>query len=117
NAGYKTAEWFRNFVLRRNAVVNVGECAFCINASPGVVVEDNRIFNDQQQPHTAVMIHRGNKGPGDADDRDAVVHGNVACFPSGESTQVALKLASPGARVSDNLTLTGDAATRGVCAR
>jgi hypothetical protein len=117
NAGYKTAEWFRNFVLRGNTVVNLGECAFCINASPGVVVEGNKIFNDQQHPHTGVMIHRGNKGPGDVDDRDAVVRGNVVCFPSGAPDQQAVKLASPGARVSDNLTLTGDAATRGACAR
>ncbi len=116
-SGYKTAEWFRNFVIRRNTVVNLGECAFCINASPGIVVEDNRVFNDQKTAHAAVMITRGNKGPGDADDRDAVVRGNVVCFPSGASSQVALKLSTPGADVSGNLALTGEAATRGVCAR
>jgi len=116
-SGYKTAEWFRNFVVRRNTVVNLGECAFCINASPGIVVEDNRVFNDQKNAHVAVMISRGNKGLGDADDRDAVVRGNVACFPAGASSQVAVRLASPGASVSGNLTLTGDAATRGICVR
>ena len=81
------------------------------------MVEDNRVFNDQKTAHTAVMITRGNKGPGDADDRDAVVRGNVACFPSGASGQVALNLNSAGASVSGNVTLTGEAATRGVCAR
>jgi hypothetical protein len=116
-SGYKTAEWFRNFVIRRNTVVNLGECAFCINASPGIVVEDNRVFNEQNEPHVAVMIHRGKKGPGDADDRDAVIRRNVVCFPSDASGQVAMRLASPGALVSDNVTLTGEAATRGVCRR
>jgi hypothetical protein len=117
NSGYKTAEWFRNFVIRGNTVVNLGECAFCLNASPGIVVENNRVFNDQTSAHTAVMIARGNKGPGDADDRDAVIRGNVACFPAAASSQVAVRVASHGASVSDNLTLTGDAATRGACAR
>ncbi|WOB07301.1 right-handed parallel beta-helix repeat-containing protein [Piscinibacter gummiphilus] len=116
-SGYKTAEWFRNFVVRNNTVVNLGECAFCINASPGIVVENNRVFNDQKSPHVAVMITRGNRTPGDAEDRDAVVRGNVACFPSGASNQVAVRLASAAADVSDNLTLAGEAATRGVCAR
>jgi Right handed beta helix region len=117
NSGYKTAEWFRNFVIRRNTVVNLGECAFCINASPGIVVEDNRVLNDQKTAHTAVMIMRGNKGPGDVDDRDAVVRGNVVCFPLGVSGQVPLNLNSTGASVGGNVTLTGEAATRGVCAR
>lgn len=116
-SGYKTAEWFRNFVIRNNTVVNLGECAICINAAPGIVVENNRVFNDQKTAHVAVMIANGNRGPGDAADRDAVVRGNVACFPSGASSQVALRLASPGAIVSQNAELSGVAATRGVCAR
>lgn len=116
-SGYKTPEWFRNFVIRGNTVVNLGECSFCINASPGIVVENNRVFNDQKSPHAAVMITRGNRTPGDAEDRDAVVRGNVACFPSASSSQVAVRLAAPAANVIDNVALTGEAATRGVCAR
>ncbi len=116
-SGYKKAEWFRNFVVRNNTVINLGECAICINAAPGIVVENNRVFNDQQNAHVAVMITRGNRTVGDAEDRDAVVRGNVVCFPSRAPDQVAVRLASRSANVSDNLTLAGDAATRGACAR
>ncbi|MBC7991681.1 MAG: right-handed parallel beta-helix repeat-containing protein [Rhizobacter sp.] len=114
--GYTSGEWFRNFVVRNNTVINLGGCAFCINSSPGIVVENNRVFNDQSAYHVAVRIG-GKPGAGDEPDRDAVVRNNIACFPKGDSRQSVALIESPGAKVTGNVAYTGAAATTGACAR
>lgn len=115
-AGYTSPEWFRKVVIRNNTLVNLGSCGVCINAAPGVVVENNRLFNTQRTSHVAVRIGRG-RGWRDEPDRDAVVRNNVACFPSGAHNQSVLSVASPGARVSGNVAHTGAAGRTGACAR
>ncbi len=113
---YDTPEWFRNFVIRNNTLINLGGCGVCANAAPGIVVENNRFINTQATYHAGVSI-RGDVGKGDEADRDAVVRNNVACFPTGAANQSLVSVASPGAMFSGNVTHTGAAAKTGVCAR
>lgn len=114
--GYDTAEWFRNFVVRNNTVVNLGNCSVCVNAAPGIVVENNKFIKAQATYHAGVSIG-GDVGAGDAADRDAIVRNNVACFPAAGAYQMAANVNSPGAQVSGNVVYTGAAALSGVCAR
>jgi hypothetical protein len=115
-SAYNTPDWFRNFIVRNNTLINLGGCGVCANAAPGIVVENNRFINTQTTPHTAVTI-RGEVGPGDDADRDAVVRNNIACFPTGAPNQSVVSVSSPGSKVSGNVAYTGAAATTGACAR
>ena len=45
--GYATAEWFRNFVVRNNRLINGGNNAMNAQSAPGIVVEGNVIINTQ----------------------------------------------------------------------
>jgi hypothetical protein len=115
-SAYATPDWFRNFVVRNNTLINLGGCGVCANAAPGIVVENNRFINTQTTPHTGVTI-RGEVGPGDDTDRDAVVRNNIACFPTGSPNQAISSVSSPGSKVTANVVHTGAAATTGACAR
>jgi hypothetical protein len=79
--GYDTPEWFRNVVVRGNTIVNLGGCAICAGAAPGIVVEDNVIVQTNPTYQRAILIP-ANVKPGSAisagDDQDtgAVVRNN-----------------------------------------
>jgi hypothetical protein len=111
--GYSTAEWFRNFTVRGNTIINVGYCAICAGSAPGIVVEDNKIINTQNTGQTGVQIPTGTPGAGDETDRDVIVRNNTMCFVNPSNTGVSANV--PGAQVSNNTVITGAAATTGVC--
>jgi len=115
-SAYTSPDWFRNFTVRNNTLINLGGCGVCANAAPGIVVENNRFINTQSTPHTAVSI-RGEVGPGDDTDRDAVVRNNIACFPTGAANQAIASVSSPGSKVTGNVAYTGASGTTGACAR
>ncbi len=115
-SAYDTPEWFRNFVVRNNTLINLGGCGVCANAAPGIVVENNRFINTTTSYHTGISI-RGNVGPGDAEDRDAIVRHNVGCFPTSAPGQSVASVVSPGGQVSDNVEYRGAAGSTDICAR
>jgi len=94
--GYNTPEWFRNVVVRGNTIVNLGGCAICAGAAPGIVVEDNVIVHTNPSSHRAILIPANVKpGPmsqGDAEDTGAIVRNNTIYFarPSAHSSGVAV---------------------------
>jgi hypothetical protein len=112
--GYNSAEWFRNFVVRGNTVVNLGNCSVCANAAPGILVEDNRFINSQTTYHAGASIG-GSTGAGDDVDSGAIVRNNIACFPSSAPYQTVANVSGAGAQVTGNTTYTGAAATTGPC--
>ncbi|MBC7956084.1 MAG: right-handed parallel beta-helix repeat-containing protein [Cytophagales bacterium] len=114
--GYTSPEWFRNFVVRNNTLINLGGCSVCVNSAPGIVVENNRFINTNTTYHVGVSI-RGDVGPGDEADRDAIVRNNIACFPTGAPNQSVTAVSSPGSKVTGNVVHTGAAGSTGACAR
>ena len=119
--GYDLPEFFRNVVIRGNTITNLGGCAVCAGAAPGILVEGNRIFNSQATYQTGVVLGANVDGggsrpaPGDAADAGGVVRNNIVCFtqPAGGSSAVA----AFGGLATGNVYLTGAAAAAGVCAR
>lgn len=113
-AGYSTAEFFRNTVIRGNTITNVGACALCISAAPGVVVEGNRVFNTQANGQAAVLIPAIPPGAGDAADGGAVIRNNVICATDPNAGAIR---APSAASTTPNTVQTGAAASTGACAR
>jgi len=75
--GYSTAEWFRNFTVRGNTIINVGNCGVCAGSAPGIVVENNIIVNLRDAPQIGIQIPTGKPGPGDEADTGAIVRNNT----------------------------------------
>ena len=115
-AGYSTAEYFRNAVIRNNTIVNLGVCAICISAAPGVLVENNRVFNTQATSQVGVLVPAIPPGAGDAQDTGAVIRNNVICYTSPASGSSAVQAPSAGT-IASNTYVTGSSATTGSCAR
>jgi hypothetical protein len=115
-AGYDAPESFTRVVLRNNTVINLGNCSFCINAAPGVVVEGNTTIVERDQYHAAVNIG-GRPDPGDAADTGAIVRNNRACYPANGAYQFGETVASPGGEVGGNLVFRGTDANAENCPR
>ena len=115
-AGYDTAESFTRFVLRNNTVINLGNCSFCINSAPGVVVEGNLSIVDRVQYHSAVNIG-GPVDAGDAADTGAIVRNNRACYPANGAYQFGETVQSPGGEVSGNVVFRATDANAQNCPR
>jgi len=113
--GYTSAEWFRNTVVRNNKMINGGNNSLVAQAAPGIVVEGNVAINTRATKQLSFNIG-GGVGAGDTQDANAVVRNNTAC-QSGGATGAVVNVNSPGAKVTNNVVLTGAAATTGVCAR
>ena len=114
--GYaNSAEWFRNTVVRNNTITNLGGCAVCVISAPGVVIQGNRIFNNQ-----AAQIAVTVSSPGESSDDAGLsptVRDNTVCFtqPNTSSAPVAVRVA--GGLVSGTVYRTGAEATTGACAQ
>ena len=115
-ASYSTAEFFRNAVVRNNTIVNVGNCAMCISAAPGVLVEGNKVYNTLSAFHIGVIIPGSDPSPEDAQDGGAIIRNNLVCHTAPASGSMAVRAPS-AASVTGNTYMTGAAATTGVCAR
>jgi len=113
NPGYNTAEWMRNVVVRNNTVVDVG-CGICTNATPGIVVEGNRIIQTRERA-AGINVGLAPADPGDDPDSGATIRNNTACYEQ-DLGQAWVRTYST-ASVSTNARLSGSAATTGVCAR
>lgn len=115
--GYDTAEWFRNFVVRGNRLINGGNTAIAVQSAPGIVLEDNVIINTQAAYQTGINIGHNEYQNGDVPDGNAVVRNNTACYPTPINGSSVALVTAPNSQVSNNVTLTGAAASTGVCAR
>jgi hypothetical protein len=116
NPGYSTAEVFRGLVIRRNRIVNGGNGGIVVSSAPGVVIEDNVIWNTQTTPQRGVAVGRPDYGSGDAVDSNALVQRNTACYPTPHTNSAAVSISSLGSIVASNVMLTGSLASTGVCA-
>jgi hypothetical protein len=113
--GYDTAEWFLDFVVRDNKIINAGNTGMNAQSAPGILVEDNVVINTQATYQTSISVGHNEYGGGDVPDGNAVVRNNTAC-QSGGATGSGFNVTSPNSTVTNNVTVTGPAATTGVCA-
>lgn len=114
--GYSgSAEWFRNAVVRGNTITNLGGCAVCVISAPGIVIEGNKVFNNQPS-QIAITVSPPSESSDDAG-LGPVVRDNVVCFsqPNSNSGPVSTRVA--GAVVSGTVYRTGADAATGACAR
>jgi hypothetical protein len=116
NAGYAEAEAFRGLVIRGNRLVNGGNGGIVVSSAPGVVIEDNVIWNTQTTAQRGVAVGRSDYDSGDAVDSGAIVRRNTACYPTPHTNSAAVSVSSSGSSVADNAMLTGSSASSGVCA-
>jgi hypothetical protein len=115
--GYSTPEWFRNATVRNNKLINGGS-AIVVQSAPGIVVEDNVSINTTGGLLNSFMIGAGGVViNGDEADGNAIVRNNTVCRVLSSSSGYVTNILSPGATVSNNVMITGTAATTGVCAR
>jgi len=112
--GYTSAEWFRNFTVRGNTVINAGICGICAGSAQGIVVENNKVINHQTTAQTGIQIPTGTPGTGDDANNGATVRDNTFCFVN--PTNVATRVTVPNGTVTGSTVLTGTVATTGVCA-
>ncbi|MBX3627633.1 MAG: right-handed parallel beta-helix repeat-containing protein [Rhizobacter sp.] len=114
--GYATPEWFRNVIVRNNTLVNGGN-GITAQSAPGIVVEDNVSINTRVASLNSFMIGGGSYSNGDVNDSNAVVRNNTVCRVLSTAGGYIASVNSPGSTVSNNVAVTGTAATTGVCAR
>jgi hypothetical protein len=115
--GYDTAEWFRNFVVRNNKLINAGNTGMAVQSAPGIVIEGNVVINTQTTFQTSINVGHNEYQGGDLPDGNAVVRNNTACYPNPHPGSLGVRVTAPNSTVSNNVTVTGAAATTGVCAR
>ena len=116
-AGYTTAESFRNVIVRGNTIVNVGMTSIAANASPGIVVESNKIINTQAAGQYGIWIPaNGGADAGDAAEANPIVRNNTICFAQAQGS-VGVSANVQGAQLTNNTVITGAAASTGVCAQ
>ena len=113
--GYDTAEWFLNFVVRDNKIINAGNTGMNAQSAPGILVEDNVVINTQATYQTSISVGSNEYQGGDVLDGNAVVQNNTVC-QSGGATGNGFNVTAPNSTVINNVTVTGPAATTGVCA-
>jgi len=119
-SGYSTAEWFRNFIVRGNTIINVGYEPILAHAAPNIIIENNRVKNTQAQYQVGVHATAGTDGgalPTDGDDvtTNAVIRNNLVCFTQSTSPAVRIDLPATGVETG-TIYRTGADATTGACA-
>lgn len=77
NPGYYSAESMRDFVVRGNTIVNLGNCAVCATSVPNILVENNLIVQLDNHYHAAITIGEAEREPQDAADDNAIVRNNT----------------------------------------
>ncbi len=114
--GYFTPEWFRNFVVRGNTVVNLGNCAICAGAAPGILVQGNTIVQLNATLHRGIVIPTSvdpggsPTSAGDNVDGGAIVRDNTIYLAQPHhqySTGVAFDAGAGATTQSNNLTAFG----------
>jgi hypothetical protein len=87
--GYNSAEFFRNLVVHRNTVINLGGCAICVGAAVNPLIERNLMVNRNDSWMSGVVLaaNVGSPGSGGDDiDRGATVRNNIYCATYGPSS-------------------------------
>lgn len=114
NDGYNLPEYFRGVVLRGNSLVNI-ECAICVRAAPGIVIEGNRIRSNQPNLPTAIVVG----SPTNSDDDPGVgatVRNNVVCFTAPNPALAPIRITVAGGSETGTVYRTGAEADTGACA-
>lgn len=116
--GYGTAEWFRNFVVRNNRLINPGNTGIAMQSAPGIVVEGNTVWNQHATFINAFMLGHTDYPNGDVPDDGATVRNNTLCNAhAGASGNAVVTLNAGTVTLSGNVTRTGAEASTGPCAR
>jgi hypothetical protein len=113
--GYTTPEWFVSFAVRKNKIINAGNTGMNAQSAPGILVEDNVVINTQPTYQDSLSVGSNEYGEGDVVDGHAVVRNNTVCQSSG-ATGNGVNVIAPNSTVTNNVTVTGPAATTGICA-
>jgi hypothetical protein len=113
--GYTTAEWFRNAVVRNNTLINGGS-AIVAQSAPGILIEGNRTIRTQAISTASISIG-GQYAGGDVADGNAIVRSNTLCLAVSGAGGAVTSVNSPGSTVTNNVVVSGSAATTGVCAQ
>ncbi len=114
--GYTSQEWFRNVVLSRNTVVNVGGCAICLNTTENALVENNKLINLNPTWMSGIVRTGAGGDANHADDVGGVIRNNVVCLAAPAAGSVPVNV-PPSFTVSGTIYQTGAAASTGACAR
>ncbi len=109
--GSTAAEWFRNFVVRGNTLVNGGNTVIAVQSAPGILIEDNRIFNTQTAYQTGIGVGSTEYQNGDVPDGNAIVRNNIGCYPTPGHQSVLVRVIAPDSTVTNNISYSGAAAT------
>ena len=116
--GYNTAEWFRNFVVRNNRLINPGNTGIAMQSAPGIVVEGNTVWNQHATVINAFSVGHTDYPNGDVADGGAVMRNNTLCTTNPVSgNNVVMTLNAGTVTLSGNVTRTGADASTGPCAR
>jgi hypothetical protein len=89
-AGYGSAEYMRNFVVRGNRFVNAGG-AVAFSAAPGIVVENNLIVDTTGNGVTLIEPVPNGSGGGDDADTGAIVRNNTLYYAKAGNGSVAIR--------------------------
>jgi hypothetical protein len=93
--------------------VNVGNCAICITAAPGALVEGNKSWLTISRLQSTVRVVDSEE-TGDGDLRGpATLRNNLACYATGSGSFSA----PAGSSITGNLTRLGPNALTDACAR
>lgn len=115
--GHDSAEWFRNFVVRGNTLVNGGNTVIAVQSAPGILIENNRIFNSQLAYQTGISVGHTEYQNGDVPDGNAIVRNNIGCYPTAGHQSHLVRVIAPDSTVTNNIAHEGAAATTGPCLR
>ncbi|GMV29756.1 MAG: hypothetical protein AMXMBFR59_18810 [Rhodanobacteraceae bacterium] len=115
--GRDTPEWFRNFVVRGNTLVNGGNTVIAVQSAPGILIENNRIINTQLAFQTGISVGSTEYPNGDVPDGNAVVRNNIGCYPTPGHQSTLVRVIAPDSTVTNNVSFSGEAGTLGPCLR
>lgn len=115
--GRTTPEWFRNFVVRGNTLVNGGNTVIAAQSAPGIVIENNRIINTQLAYQVGISVGATDYPDGDVPDGNAIVRNNIGCYPTAGHQSTLVRVIAPDSTVTNNVSYSGEAGTAGPCAR
>ena len=101
---------FSEVIVRNNKIINAST-PINVVAAPGALIDGNVVINTTDFGQTAVSYRNYAEDPADLSG-PGTVSNNTVCRPSGSSGITA----PAGSTVSNNVVVTGTAATQGVCA-
>jgi hypothetical protein len=90
--GYKTAEGFRNFTIRGNKIINVGNSGIGLTACQNCVIENNLILHEQAHKITAINVPDKARAANDLPMTNITVRNNsIYIASSGTGIKISLE--------------------------